>query len=89
MYIVKKQIKQEYIDKLTDFFNMYGYRVDRTKIPNFHTRQYWNYVETKNCNILGSINNDALQELKNIFDSGICLWHTDDIGNYNLENEVI
>lgn len=89
LYIVKKQIKQEYIDKLTDFFNMYGYRVDRTKIPNFHTRQYWNYVETKNCNILGSINNDVLQELKNIFDNGICLWHTDDIGNYNLENEVI
>lgn len=89
LYIIKKQIKPEYRKKLEDFFNMFGYKVNEVKTPNFHTRQYWNYVQTSNCIITGNFNNDDLNELKNIFDSGITLWHTDDIGNYSLENGVI
>lgn len=89
VYVIKKQITDEYRSKLEGFFNMFGYKVNEVKVPNFATRQYWNYVETKNCNILGNLNNEDLQELKQIFDSGITLWHTDDIGNYELENGVI
>jgi uncharacterized membrane protein YvbJ len=89
MYLIKKQIKPEYIKKLTDFFNMFGYKKNEVKIPNLHTRQYWNYVQTLNCMITGDMNNQDLQIVKNIFDNGITLWHTDDIGNYALTNEVI
>lgn len=89
MYLIKKQIKPEYKKKLSDFWNMFGYKINEVKVPNFHTRQYWNYVETKNCNIIASINNEDLRELKSIFDGGVTLWHTDDIGNYSLGNEVI
>src|SRR5690606_22356576 len=89
VYVIKKQIKQEYINQLTDFFNIVGYKVNRVKIPNFHTRKYWNYVQTANCNIIGNFNNEDLTELKSVFDNGITLWHTDDVGNYALENEVI
>ena len=79
---------EEYRRKLTDFFKMFGYKVNEVKIPNFRTRQHFNYVETRNCNIQANINNNDLQAIKNIFDSGITLWHTDDIGNYNLSNGV-
>lgn len=89
VYIVRKQIKDEYIKKLTNFFNMFGYKVNETKIPNFHTRSKWNYVQTNSCNILGNFNHEDLNELKSVFDNGITLWHTDDIGNYSLENGVI
>lgn len=89
IFIVKKQITKEYRDKLTDFFNMYGYKINEVKVPNFHTRQNWNYVQTISCNITGNFNNEDLQELKNIFDGGITLWHTDDVGNYSLANGVI
>jgi Caudoviral major tail protein N-terminus len=89
VYIIKKQIKQEYRKKLSDFFNMYGYKLNEVKQPNFHTRQNWNYIQTIACNITGNFNNDDLNELKSIFDNGITLWHTDDIGNYSLENGVI
>lgn len=89
VYLVKKQIRPEYIKKLEDFFNMFGYKVNEVKIPNFHTRQYWNYVQTSNCTILGNMNNEDLSELKSVFDNGITLWHTDDVGNYDLGNEVI
>jgi hypothetical protein len=89
LFIIKKHIKPEYIKKLEDFFNMFGYKVNEVKTPNFHTRQYWNYVQTSSCNITGNFNHDDLNELKMVFDGGITLWHTDDIGNYSLGNEVL
>lgn len=88
-YLIKKQIKPEYQTKLSDFFNMFGYKVNEVKTPNFHTRANWNYVQTKSCNITGDFNHEDLQDLKNIFDNGITLWHTDDVGNYSLSNGVI
>lgn len=88
VFLIKKQIKPEYQKKLEDFFNMFGYKKHEVKIPNFKTRQNWNYVETKDCNIVGDFNTEDLNELKAIFNGGITLWHTDDIGNYDLSNEV-
>jgi len=89
VFLIKKQIKPEYLKKLEDFFNMFGYKVNEVKTPNFHTRQHWNYIQTASCNILGNFNNEDLQELKNVFDNGITFWHTDDIGNYSLANGVL
>ena len=88
LFIIKKQIKPEYRKKLADFFKMYGYKKNEVKIPNFKTRQNWNYVQTESCHIKGDFNNEDLNELQSVFDNGITLWHTDDIGNYNLSNEV-
>ena len=89
VYLIKKQIKSEYRRKLTHFFNMFGYKTNEVKVPNMNTRRYWNYVQTKSCIIRGSLNNVDLNELKRVFDNGITLWHTDDIGNYSLDNEVV
>lgn len=89
LYLIKRQITPEYQKKLEDFFNIYGYKKNEVKLPNFHTRQNWNYIQTSGCVITGNFNNEDLQELKSIFDNGITLWHTDDVGNYSLGNEVI
>jgi hypothetical protein len=89
VWVIKKEITPEYRKKLTDFFNMFGYKKNEVKIPNFHTRQNWNFVQTNTCTITGNFNNEDLKTLKSIFDAGITLWHTDDIGNYSLPNEVI
>ena len=88
LYILRKQIKPEYRRILGDFFKMFGYKTNEVKIPNFHTRQNWNYVQTESCMIVGNFNNNDLQKLKSIFDNGITLWHTNDVGNYNLSNGV-
>ena len=88
-HFMYKQIKPEYQAKLADFFWAYGYAVNELKIPNLHTRQNWNYVQTLNCRILADINNEDLEEVKSIYNSGITLWHTDYIGDYDLANGVI
>lgn len=89
VFFLKKQIKPEYIKKLRDYFNVFGYKLNEVKIPNFHTRKYWNYVQTASCVITGNFNNEDLNELKSVFDNGITFWHNDDVGNYARDNEVI
>src|SRR5690606_13313744 len=83
VYIIKKQITPEYQKKLEDFFKLYGYKTNEVKIPNFHTRQNWNYVQTNSCNVTGNINNNDLEMYKAIFNNGITLWHTNDVQNYS------
>lgn len=88
LWVIKKQIKPEYRKKLEDFFNMFGYKLNEVKIPNIKTRQNWNFVQTKGVNIIGEFNANDLNEIKALYNNGITFWHTDDIGNYNLTNEV-
>lgn len=88
-FIVKKQIKSEYRQRLNDFFKAFGYKVNRLKTPNFHTRNSWNYIQTLECNLTGNFGVEDLQKLKNIFNNGVTLWHTNDVGNYDLSNGVI
>ena len=87
--LIYKQISDEYINILTEFFRKYGYKVNRVKIPNLHTRQSYNYVRTIDCVITGNVNENSLERIKSIFNSGVTLWHTDDIGNYSLSNNEI
>jgi len=89
LYVIKKFIKPEYQETLGDFFKRYGYKWNRVEIPNLKTRQSYNFVKTLDSLMRGSIPQEYLIQLQTIFDNGITLWHTDDIGNYNLGNEVI
>lgn len=87
--ILTKMIQSEYRRKLTDFFNMYGYQYNEVKVPNLHTRQYWNYVQTEGANITGNFDKNDINRLNKIFDEGITLWHTNDMYNYDLQNGEI
>lgn len=89
VYILWLQITPEYQKYLEDYFNAFGYKRNEIKIPNFHTRQYWNFVQTSSCVITGNFNTEDLNEIKSVFNNGITLWHTNDVGNYSLTNAVI
>lgn len=89
VFLIKKQIKPEYQKKLEDFFKMFGYKKNEVKIPNLHTRESWNYVETKACNIIADFNAEDLNDIKAIFDNGVTLWHTNNVGDYSQSNGVI
>lgn len=71
----KMSIKQEYAKIIDDFFSMFGYKVNKVKIPNITGRTNWNYVKTIECNILADIPQEDLQKIKNIFNSGVTFWH--------------
>nr|DAF09940.1 MAG TPA: Major tail protein [Caudoviricetes sp.] len=87
--VIKYTITDEYKNTLTDYFKMFGYKVNRVKIPNLHTRQSWNYVKTVDCTIVGNMPQDDLNSIKQMFNKGITLWHNADVGNYALPNNEI
>lgn len=89
LYIIKKEITDEYRKKLTDFFKMYGYKVNEVKIPNMTSRANYNYVQTVGANITGNIPQDDQEKIREIFNKGVTLWHGDYIGSYSLDNQEV
>lgn len=78
---------QEYQDKINKIWDMRGYATNTIDYPNLHTRQNWNYIQTVKCNIKGeNIDPSDLEKIKRVFDNGITLWHTKDVGNYEYHN---
>lgn len=71
---------------IDSYFDMYGYATKRVKQPNLRGRTSWNFVKTLDCGISGNADLAQLAQLRTIFDNGVTLWHTDDVGNYGLDN---
>ena len=83
-------IKQEYARIIDNFFSAYGYRVNSYKLPNLTGRTYWNYIKTIGCNITADIPQEDLQEIKDMFDNGITLWHdTSKFLDYSQNNTIV
>lgn len=76
----------EYAAIVDDFLDMYGYQVDRVKVPNRTGRPYWNYVKCQNSCHVGNVPSDMMDKINRIYDAGITFWHTSDVGNYSLNN---
>lgn len=83
-------IKAEYAKIIDGFFDMYGYKVNEVKTPQFNSRTYWNYVKTVDCNVEGNIPQEDLHVIRNMFDRGCTFWHgATNMYNYNLTNSIV
>jgi hypothetical protein len=76
----------EYIVKIDQFFDMYGYATNSVKVPNEDSRESWNYVKTDNVIINGSMPVQDMATIKAMYNRGVRFWHTTDVGNYSLSN---
>ena len=81
-------IKSEYAEIVDNYLTRFGYKVDRLKRPELNSRQYFNYVKTKECDPTGNAPDEALRTIASMFNSGVTLWHTDSIGG-NYDNNPI
>lgn len=89
IFIIKKEIMPEYRKRLSDFFKMFGYKVNELKTPNYKSRQHFNYLKTVGANVTGNVPHEDLAIIKRMFDTGVTLWHTPDVGNYGLINNEV
>ena len=84
------QVRKEIAIKVDRYFDMFGYRVNEIKVPNTKSRRYWNYLQTIGINIEGDIPQEALMELKSLYDAGVTIWHNpSNFLNYELTNSII
>ena len=73
-----------YID---DYLDVYGYAINEIgKISTYmKNRSNWNYIQVANCNIKVSAPNDDVNKLKQMFESGVTIWHKN-FGDYDKAN---
>lgn len=82
-FVTQRCVTREVAERLDWYFDWYGYATMAPKVPNTTGRTLFNYVKTQNAVITGSIPSDSLRSIKDMFNSGIRLWHTNDIGSYD------
>lgn len=68
-------IKSEFAKIIDDYFDMFGYQVNRIQTLSVNGRPNWNYVKTINCNLSGNIPEMDINKIKDIFNSGCTFWH--------------
>ena len=83
-------IRSEYAQIIDNVFSAYGYKVNDVKVPNITGRRNWNYVKTIDVNIEGYIPQEDLNEIKEMFNNGVTIWHNPSTFlDYSQNNDII
>lgn len=83
-------VRAEVARTIDDYFTMFGYKVNRVKVPNVTGRRNWNFVKTIGCYIDADIPQDDLQEIKSMFDKGVTFWHNPStFMDYSQTNDIL
>ena len=83
-------IKAEYARICDEFMSKFGYKINRVKLPNITGRRNWNFVKTIDCYIEADIPQEDLQQIKNMFDAGITIWHhPNTFMDYSQNNPIV
>lgn len=84
--------KIEYLKRLDDYFNRFGYKLDEVLVPNLNGRKYWNYIEIGSAEEIGygEVPSRFMDIINNACRRGVTIWHNhENIGNFNLDNSII
>ena len=84
--------KTEYLQRIDEFFTMFGYKTNSLKMPNITGRKNWNYVEiSSNSDIgFGTVPSIYMEIINNACRRGITIWHNHStLGDYSQDNSII
>lgn len=86
----KKSVSKEYAQIIDDYFDMYGYKVNRVQLPTLKARKSHTYIKTVGCHIEADLCNEDATKIEAIFDNGITFWTDGDrIGYYGDDNSTL
>lgn len=78
-FFYKMSIKEEYARVIDNYFTMYGYKVNRVKVPNKNHRSMFWFTKTIGCNVYIKgdfpISCDDLNKISSRYDKGITFWN--------------
>lgn len=81
-------IKAEYAKIIDDYFDMFGYAVNRVITPSRQVRKAWTYLKTRGANVFGNVCEKDRVQIANILDNGITFWNGVEPGNYDTDNTL-
>ena len=74
---------------IDDYLHRFGYKVNEIKVPELFSRKNWNYVKTKEIDLGGNIPADSAKVIAEMFNSGVTLWHINNVGNFDGDNPIV
>lgn len=87
-YLTIRTITPDRAKQIDKYFTMYGYKVNAMDFINLRSRPYFNYFKTNGINLTGNINNDSLNKIRKMFDSGTRIWHDPTkVGDFTVDNK--
>ena len=88
-------IRDEFAERIDQYFTRMGYKINKVKIPNMSNRQNYNYVQVaqeENVAYPNNYNNiclpaKALDQINSLFRSGVTIWNNHgNFGDYSVTN---
>ena len=74
--VIKYTITPQYKKRINNYFKRYGYAFNDYAVPNIYSRQHYNFLKCNVCHLISeTIPREHQEEIKQIFESGITLWH--------------
>ena len=81
------RLSYEQFKQIDNYFDKFGYAINDFKTVNYHNRSNFDYIETSQVVIEGDVPEDDMNVIKNIFNSGVRIWHnTKNFLNYDVAN---
>lgn len=82
-------IKKEFAEIIDGYFDMFGYKTNKVKVPLKNHRRHWWYTKTIDVNIDGAIPQEDMRKIKECYNKGITFWRPNSIGDYSLDNYIL
>lgn len=73
--VQKMRVTEECAEMIDNYFSMFGYKINIVKTPQFNSRLNWNFVKTSSVNLIGNVPQIAIDNIKNMFNTGTTIWH--------------
>lgn len=90
IYIWKMSITSQFAQTIDSYFDLYGYKTNKVKVPNVAHRQNWWYTKTINANIIGNVPNDEMNKIKEAYNNGLTFWrNASNFLNYSVSNGIV
>lgn len=90
-HVGEYRIKQQFAQRIDDYFDMFGYAQDVIYLPMRKVRAAWTYVQTAAGNFDNrTVPEDDMSAIISLYNSGIRFWvDGDKIGDYNQNNDIL
>ncbi len=78
-----RMIDKTHQKMISDYWNLFGYSCKEVQVVNPNLMSRFDYVATRDCHVVGSVPNNDIKKMEQIYDTGIRFWHDDNIGDYS------
>lgn len=85
-YFMQMGIRRDYAEIIDNYFDMFGYRVNKKMRVPRRTRDRYTYVKTMDCVVKGNLPAQIAHQIESIYNNGTTFWYLDGSYKYSLEN---